>query len=737
MLLIMNTFSFQSLLLARFGFLVLMSFLFLSSCSLFPTTQPAEINSKRSVHSLDGEWAFSPGHPKNSQAWQRIKVPANWYQEGYDIAGIAWYQKKFVASKDLNDKKITLLLKGIDYAAEIWLNGQYLSKQEGYFQHNTIDLSDAIKLGATNTLSIKVDSLLEKAEDFSLNKRLLKGIFSHHDTRPGGAWSERGQEQNTGGIWDSVEIHISKKLFIQHIAATPKQITEKQWRLSTQVHTEGLTPDNTTYHWTLSSDHLKTPSLKGVSSAANFEIAIENPKLWWPKTLGKPHLYKLSVIAKSGAEVLHQKTVTTAFRNITLNTKKQWFINGKRLLLMGTNYIPTQWLGELDDQKIRHDIDLMMEANINTVRVHAHITHPEFYRQCDEDGLLVWQDFPLQWGYQDTPEFHQQAHLQLRDMLLQLGNHPSIIHWTLHNEPPWDANWMKWKYSDYDPKQNHELDISLNELANELEKSRPVSMISSTKEHPWLGWYSGHWLDYAKPTDQPFIAEFGSQALPNAKTMQRIFGEQPKTPPKQKDWKGWEKWQYHNFQPKESFEIANIAYPKNTQELIKNTQHYQARLIQLAAESYRRQAYQPVTALFHFMFVEEWPSMNWGIVDYWRHPKPGYSSLQKAYQPILPSIEWDQVEYPEGSVKLGLWILNDSIHDYDKVQYDIRLSNNKQVIDKKTYTRAMPSDMHEKIADYVSPHLGEGEYTVNTTISEHGVTLSENHYLFTVNNNSK
>lgn len=730
------------MLLKYYHFLILINFLLLSGCSLISQVNPSEINGKQAIHSLDGNWAFSPGKkPKHAWEWQTIKVPANWYKEGYDISGEAWYQKTFIANEDLKNKKVTLLLKGIDYQADIWLNDKHLAKQEGYFQVNTVDLTPAIIAGKRNTLTIKVDSPLENKEDFSLRKRLLKGIFSHHDTRPGGAWSDRGQEQNTGGIWGSVEIHTSHQLFIKNISATSVKTINDKWTLNTHIHSEGENPDNVSYHWTLKGSNHVSPIFKGISNQQTFSISINSPALWWPKILGKPNLYELTILAKQGQKTLHKKTITTAFRDITLNDKKMWSINGKRLLLQGTNYIPTQWLSELNSKKIRKDIDLMMDAHINTIRVHAHITHPEFYRQCDERGLLVWQDFPLQWGYQDTPTFHEQAHRQLKDMLQQLGNHPSIIHWTLHNEPPWDADWMKWKYKDYDPEQNHELDKSLNDLANELETSRPISMISSTKEHPWLGWYSGHWLDYAKPTKQAFIAEFGSQALPNAETMQRIFGKMPKTPNKQKDWKGWEKWQYHNFQPRESFEIAKIDYPKNTQELIKSSQHYQARLIQLAAESYRRQAYQPVTALFHFMFVEDWPSMNWGVVDYWRHTKPGYRALQQAYQPVLPSIEWKQVEYPEGRIELGLWILNDSADSHDKVHYEISLSKGTNIIDKKSYTHAMPRDMHEKIADYVSPHLSEGEYTVNTSISkqgkEQGDALSKNNYTFTVKNNEK
>ncbi len=79
-----------------------------------------------------------------------------------------------------------------------------------------------------------------------------------------------------------------------------------------------------------------------------------------------------------------------------------------------------------------------------------------------------------------------------------------------------------------------------------------------------------------------------------------------------------------------------------------------------AAESYRRQRYQPVTALFQFMFVETWPPST-GVVDYLRQPKAGYYALQRAYQPILPSIEPVTASWRQGSpATVRLWAINDT-----------------------------------------------------------------------------
>lgn len=692
-----------------------------------------------STVSLNGVWQFMAYDGNtNKQDWQSISVPANWYKQGFDVSGIAHYQKQFVVNEGLKGKRIELVFNGVDYITDVWLNGQKLGTHEGYFQTFSFDATPLLKWGERNTLLVQVDSPLEKKADFSLHKRLIKGIFSHHDTRPGGAWSERGQEKNTGGIWNSVALHISEQVFASQLKAIPKKVDSQNWQLDTEIELQGELPEDATFHWQLKAKNHSAEIVSGNSQHPVFTIQAHQPKLWWPIGFGEPNLYELTVQVKQQGSVLEEISAIAAFRQVELSENREWVINGQRILLRGTNYIASQWLSEMNKPLYERDVDLMMAANINAVRVHAHITSPEFYEVCDEKGMMVWQDFPLQWGYQDSDEFHQQARLQLGDMLNQLANHPSIIHWTLHNEPPWDADWMKWKYPDYSPEQNKALDEMLYAEAIRLDASRPVSKYSATKEHPWLGWYSGHWLDYAKPTDQAFIAEFGAQALPDKAILKRILKGDISLPDvsdaeRKQDWKSWAKWKYHNFQPRETFDVAKVNPGKNTDELIHNTQVYQARLNQLAAESYRRQAYKPVTALFQFMFVEDWASMNWGIVDYWRNTKPGYDSLKKAYQPILPSLEWSQVDYPQGSITVGLWVLNDTLVDYQDVRYEIELKQNDIVLDLQDYKVSFDADAHEKIGHYLSPELALGQYTmVAKLIGQDGRVIAYNDYHFNV-----
>lgn len=714
---------------------LLLTLLLLQGCSVMPTTQTPTQH-----QSLAGTWEFLPNDSPDlptARVWQRIRVPANWYRAGYDHHGYAWYRLKFTAAATL-DTVSSLHFTGVDYFADVWLNGQKLGAHEGYFQPFAFDVSPYLHNGQ-NTLLVRVNSPLETSADFSLHKRLIKGIFAHHDTRPGGAWSARGQEKNTGGIWGEVYLQQSPQvqLAMQNIQVQAVKGLE-QWQVNLDLTVLGKLPADAQLHWKLTEQSTSTSSPNAASwqgllpPQGKSAFTVSNPKLWYPQGYGTPQLYTLSISAVQQGKVLDTLERSIGFRKVEKSAQGIWRINNQRLLLRGTNYIANQWLADMQPADFQRDIQLMQAANINTVRVHAHITAPAFYRLCDEKGLLVWQDFPLQWGYQDTPEFQQQAVAQVGDMIRQFGQHPSIIQWTLHNEPPWNADWMKWKYPDYNPRQNQQLDDALYQTAKALDRSRPITAISSTKEHPWLGWYSGNWLDYARPTRLNTVAEYGAQALPDSNTLSRILGEETTELPQSQS--EWATWAYHNFQRKETLEIAKVAQGKTLAQFIRNTQTYQAQLIQLAAESYRRQTYQPVGALFQFMFVEDWESMNWGVVDFWRKPKPAYQALQRAYQPVLPSLAWEKIQYaPNEPIKIGLWALNDTRNTYPHARYRIALFQGKQKRDTQSWQCNLSPDMHQHLRDYLVPVSEPGAYRLEATILDaQGNTISRNEYRFTV-----
>ncbi|STS82130.1 beta-mannosidase [Klebsiella pneumoniae] len=166
--------------------------------------------------SLAGQWRV---HDANDSAfdgaqasdgdWRTLRVPANWYSAGYDHQGALWYRHQFTLHGLSPDAMATLVFDGVDYFAEVALNGKTLARHEGYFQRFPVDISGAIR--RHNQLAVRVDSPYEDPQKiWPLHKTLMKGILNQHDTRPGGAWSVQGQDANSGGIWAPVRLHLSR-----------------------------------------------------------------------------------------------------------------------------------------------------------------------------------------------------------------------------------------------------------------------------------------------------------------------------------------------------------------------------------------------------------------------------------------------------------------------------------------------------------------------------------------------
>lgn len=162
--------------------------------------------------------------------------------------------------------------------------------------------------------------------------------------------------------------------------------------------------------------------------------------------------------------------------------------------------------------------------------------------------------------------------------------------------------------------------------------------------------------------------------------------------------------------------------------MIANTQRYQAELVAMAAESYRRQRYQPVTALFHFMFVETWPSINWGVVDYLRKPKAGYYALQKAYQPILPSIEPVTAVWRQGSeATVRLWAINDTWSACEACRLKWQVKQNGRVLAKGNTSLTLPPDSGSRIKDITVTPTTRHNVTIEYEISDRaGNTVGSN-----------
>jgi len=492
----------------------------------------------------------------DDSGWDKMFIPQNWFLAGLDHHGVVWFRFGFLFGAP--EGFTTLHFDGVDYCSEVYLNNQKLGCHSGYFEPFAFDVTDVLCPGK-NVIAVRVESPFEMvgSTGWHLHKKIIKGVLNHHDCRPGGGWDPEGQSYNTGGIWNRVHLEqhgavTIDRLLLRADMETSPPILQAELSISNRFRQKQArlkllcVPENFEAESQLSRFALDIPEGKSVH---RMEMPIKDVQLWQPWDRGFPHLYRVT------AELnLRRESVTRSslfgFRSVRVEDGFHWFVNDRAYFPRGSNYLPSQWLSEtlfpeaasnrdhpfgggataLPDpgKKVdfyAHDVDLAKEANLNILRVHAHVLPAEFHEACDRAGLLVWQDFALQWGYSDEPEIQAEAELQIQAMVTMLYNHPSIAAWCCHNESPWDAPWMAGKQGGrYDPDQNRELDARLERAVRVLDSTRYVHRNSGSGDgHTYPGWYVGHWHDYTNLPAAPFVTEYGAQGLPVRENIQRML----------------------------------------------------------------------------------------------------------------------------------------------------------------------------------------------------------------------
>lgn len=692
------------------------------------------------VISLNGTWNYMLDRENSGDSrrlsdpgtdisgWPVMEIPNNWQLAGIDdYSGVMWFRRTFSLPHELTGKHIFVRFNGVDYFARVWLNGNLLGEHEGYFQPFEFMADAFVRWGGTNTLVVRVDSPKEEpGTQWPGDKRLIKGIFSHHDTRPGSWNPETGQNLGTGGIWNDVELVATGDVRIGELHATPTLLGDgtARARITVSVDNYSLTPREAEVQLTLSPDNFSGPALHGQprkvwlypgTNRLNLVESVADPRLWWTWDQGDPSLYRAEV------KIHTENAADTAaarfgFRSFTADKDGNWHLNGRRVFIRGTNIIPTQWLREYSRQMIATDIALLRQANINGIRAHAHVNRRELYEACDEAGILVWQDFALQWSYAETRDLVENAVAQITDMVGLLYNHPSICVWCCHNEPS---------------VNQASLDPVLFDTVSALDSSRVIKSHSDFAEHPYFGWYYGHAAEYNHTPRGPLVSEYGAQALPNLETMKAMLGEDKLWPP------DWRQWAYHDFQHDQTFNVAGVDPGRSIDDFIRNSQAYQARVLKIATESYRRAKFTRIASIFQFMFVDCWPSITWSVVDYHRRPKQGYYALQRAFQPVLPCAAREREKLVPGQqIFKELWVVNDLNQPFPGAVLEVTFEDEKGAIHlaevltvdiPKNETVLVLAASHRNETWVITESMPAGNYTLKLTLkSQEGELLGEN-----------
>ena len=667
-------------------------------------------------------------------SWRSVSIPDHWQlrEDLSDYEGYVLYRHRFESDLPRDGEMISLRFGGVYYSCRAWLNGTYLGAHEGYFAPFEFDCTDAV-LGGANELLVEVNSPYEPSEN---GRKTLGGVWARWDGMDPGI--------NPGGIFRPVTLIRGEPVRVRSLgieASTSgkcRAVALVYSREERDVTLRGLAqPLGFEGPWT----HFERRTrLRPGATRVEIPFSLAGPKLWWTRDRGEQPLYELRLSGPGFVE-----KVRFGVRSVQMRGW-QFYVNGERLFPRGVNYLPTDaYPARATAERLGADARLLTDLGLNAVRVHAHVAEEKFYEACDELGILILQDFPLQWTHRRR--VLKTAVSQAREMARLLSHHPSVGVYLAHDEPFYVAPPEKWSplgllrtavevlLPRWALWQRRTLDPAVVRALQKETPGRPVIEAAGhplTTNHLYFGWYYASFRSLEKavrllPGLSRLPTEYGAQALPNPDSLEEIWpaGAEP-------DWRTLT--EKYRFQP--SRMEVYVPYRGDRDAYVRESQDYQSELLKHATELFRRRKYRPTGGTVAFMLNDPAPAISWSIIDWRRRPKSGYEALKHAMSPLLFCARYPKESYRAGAtLDLPLFVVNDLPKDLGPLHWNWTLTLEGEEIAHEEGTVDVPADSVTRPGQVRVRLPGSGRAVLRLKLTGSGE--AENLYRFTVTPASK
>ncbi|HET9966577.1 MAG TPA: glycoside hydrolase family 2 TIM barrel-domain containing protein [Rubrobacter sp.] len=665
------------------------------------------------------------------RAWTPIRVPWHWQLEDAfaTYEGIVLYRCRFAQQRPTEGTMLSLRFEGVYYAARVWLNGVYLGEHEGYFSAFEFDITDVVVSAGENELLVEVCSPEESDEN---DRKTVGGVWAR--------WDGMAPHINPGGIFREVTVVVDGEVRIRSLGAAADHSGRgvahvdlysrynARARLVGRVRPLGFSAPDVEFE--------REVQVEGGENRLEIGFRVPDVRVWSTWDRGEQPLYEL-VLWCAGAEE------RTRFGASTVELR-DWkvYLNGERIFLRGINYLPSDaYPARATEELLRADASLVREAGMNAVRVHAHVSDREFYEACDELGLLVVQDFPLQWTHRRS--ILGPAVTQAGEMARILRGNASVGIYLAHDEPffvappeKWSPlgllrtaaevlspRWMLW--------QRRVLDPAVVRAISEEDDSRPVIDAAGhplTTNHLYFGWYYGKFRDLERvvkvfPGFPRLPTEYGAQALPDPESLEEIWpsGTRP-------DWSVLSL----NYRLQVQRITRYVPWRGDRATFLRESQRYQAEVLKHATELFRRRKYRPTGGTFAFMLNDPAPAVSWSVVDWRRRPKIAYETLLDAMRPVLICAEYPKERYSVGDrISLPLFVINDLSRELGIVDWSWELFLGGSSAAHGGGETTVPKDSVVRIGEAVATLSTSGPAVLRLTLFGEEGPLS-NEYEFVV-----
>ncbi|HUC52824.1 MAG TPA: glycoside hydrolase family 2 protein [Candidatus Cybelea sp.] len=552
-----------------------------------------------------------------------------------------WYRTEFTAPEVEGKKTQWLNFLGINYRANIWINGHKVGDANdvaGTYRAYEFDVTKFLQPGNANTLAVEV---------FAPGKYDLGITWVD--------WNPTPPDKDMG-IWKEVFLRSSGEVAVRNpFVATKLDAEYKTAELTVSAELRNVSKETVKglLNAELDGIALQQPvELKGgESKMVSFspeqfaKLKLAHPRLWWPYQMGTPNLYTAKLSFDIGKQVSDAASVTFGIREVTSELTDQghrlFKINGKKVLIRGAAWAP-DLLFRWSSEKLDADLAYVREMNMNTIRLEGRLDRDEFFDKTDRLGILVmpgwtccdaWEKWKSWKGDQNRV-----AAASLGDQITRLRTHPSVFVWLngSDNPPPADVESM-YLSIEKDLQWPNPVVSSASEQKAAVSGASGVKMTGPYEYVPPVYWLAdtkaGGAYGYNTETSP-------GPAIPTRQSLERFI-------PKEHLWPIDEVWNYHAGG--ERFTTVNVFTDGLTRRYgqASSLDDYERKAQAMAYdgeramfEAYGRNKYG-ATGVIQWMLNNSWPSLIWHLYDYYLVPAGGYFGTKKACEPVHVQYSYD------------------------------------------------------------------------------------------------
>lgn len=632
-----------------------------------------------------------------------------------------WYRNEFSLDNPFNKKCVWLHIKGINYKANIWLNGKRIAAADdiiGSFRRYDIDITNVIRPNKKNVLALEV--FPPKPDDLCIT------FIDWGPTPP----------DDSMGIWQPMSVYTTGPVAIKHPFARSKLNVKTLRTAELFISAEMVNISEKQITGTLEGTIEDISFLKEVTLNAGdkkeilltpkdfSQLTIKNPRVWWPYQLGSPELYSLELQFNINKEISDKATATFGIRDIQSRINKhgarQFTINGQDILIRGSAWTPDLMLRQSAERDII-DIAYLKNMNLNAFRLEGKLASDRFWDICDREGVLILAGWPCctHWEKWDKwkPGDMGIARESLRSQIKRLRNHPSFIAWLYGSDfpPPEPVERM---YLDVLEENYKELPSLSNasEQPSTLRGETGVKMSGPYSYVPPVYWYNSDMPGHA----DSFNTETGPDVcIPVIESLKKMLPKDQLSP-------GSKAWNHHaGLTSFTNTEVVNEAVkkrygePGDIEDFTRSAQVLSYECWRAMFEAYARN-FPKGTGVIAWMHNSAWPSVIWQFYDYFLHPTGGFYGTKKACDPLHI-----QYSYDDDSV----WIINNSLARFDNLVANAEVYT-MDTEKKFDYSEKVTTKKYERVHTFSIPEIKglSPVYFLFLTLKNKSVIISRNCY---------